>query len=251
MIQKVTYSGGSVPTGEDSTFSFLAQPAASKTYTFGVQQTYSDGSVVDWAGAESSDTPAPTRRGEVVARRRQRHLDARDRRADRRCDRARCSASSVSSRAGSAPSHDPTGTHPGADRRAGGGSALPAAAWAHAALLRTVPVASATVNAPPKQVALTYSEAVEPRFAIVSVTDATGTPGDGRARPAGRRRTRHAARAAQADRRRAGTSSTGARSPSTGTRCGARSRSRSGRTPAPRRSSRCRRRRSRRRRRVS
>jgi uncharacterized protein YcnI len=60
VIQQVTYSGGSTPTGEDSTFSFLAQPAASKTYTFGVQQTYSDGSVVDWAGPESSDAPAPT-----------------------------------------------------------------------------------------------------------------------------------------------------------------------------------------------
>jgi len=52
--------------------------------------------------------------------------------------------------------------------------ALPGAAWAHAALLRTAPVASATVNAPPREVALTYDEAVEPRFAIVSVTDAAG-----------------------------------------------------------------------------
>ena len=52
--------------------------------------------------------------------------------------------------------------------------ALPGGAWAHAALLRTVPVASAIVNAPPRQVALTYDEAVEPRFAIVSVTDAAG-----------------------------------------------------------------------------
>ena len=60
VIKQVTYSGGSTPTGEDSTFAFLAQPDASKTYTFGVQQTYSDGSVVDWAGAESSDAPAPT-----------------------------------------------------------------------------------------------------------------------------------------------------------------------------------------------
>lgn len=60
VIKQVTYSGGSVPTGEDSTFSFLAQPNASKTYTFGVQQTYSDGSVVDWAGPETSDAPAPT-----------------------------------------------------------------------------------------------------------------------------------------------------------------------------------------------
>jgi uncharacterized protein YcnI len=60
VIEQVTYSGGSTPTGEDSTFSFLAQPSASKTYTFGVQQTYSDGSVVDWAGPESSDAPAAT-----------------------------------------------------------------------------------------------------------------------------------------------------------------------------------------------
>jgi copper transport protein len=50
--------------------------------------------------------------------------------------------------------------------------AVPAAAFAHAALLRTVPSASVILNAPPPQVELVYSEAVEPRFAIVSVTDA-------------------------------------------------------------------------------
>jgi copper transport protein len=52
--------------------------------------------------------------------------------------------------------------------------ALPAAAWAHAALLRTVPEASRTINAAPPEVRLTYSEPIEPRFAIVSVTDAAG-----------------------------------------------------------------------------
>ncbi|HYX89588.1 MAG TPA: copper resistance CopC family protein, partial [Gaiellaceae bacterium] len=52
--------------------------------------------------------------------------------------------------------------------------ALPAAAWAHAALLRTEPTASRTVNVPPAEVRLTYSEPIEPRFAIVSVTDAQG-----------------------------------------------------------------------------
>jgi len=51
---------------------------------------------------------------------------------------------------------------------------LPAAAWAHAALLQTTPVASRIVNTPPKAVLLRYSEAVEPRFAIVSVTNAAG-----------------------------------------------------------------------------
>jgi uncharacterized protein YcnI len=60
VIQKVTWTGGKVPTGEDSAFSFLASPASSKTYTFGVRQTYADGSIVDWSGPESSDTPAPT-----------------------------------------------------------------------------------------------------------------------------------------------------------------------------------------------
>ena len=54
--------------------------------------------------------------------------------------------------------------------------ALPAAAFAHAALLRTTPSASVVVNASPPQVALVYSEAVEPRFAIVSVTDAAARP---------------------------------------------------------------------------
>jgi uncharacterized protein YcnI len=60
VIQRVTWSGGSVPTGEDSVFQFLATPTSSKTFTFTVRQTYSDGKVVDWSGPESADTPAPT-----------------------------------------------------------------------------------------------------------------------------------------------------------------------------------------------
>jgi uncharacterized protein YcnI len=60
VITNVTWTGGKVPTGEDSTFAFLAQPSSSKTYTFGVRQTYSDGSIVDWNGPESSDNPTPT-----------------------------------------------------------------------------------------------------------------------------------------------------------------------------------------------
>jgi uncharacterized protein YcnI len=59
VIQKVTWSGGSVPTGEDSVFQFLATPTSAKTFTFTVRQTYSDGKVIDWTGPESSDTPAP------------------------------------------------------------------------------------------------------------------------------------------------------------------------------------------------
>jgi uncharacterized protein YcnI len=60
VIQKVTWSGGKTPTEEDSLFQFLAQPAGTGTYTFQVQQTYSDGSVVSWSGPESSEAPAPT-----------------------------------------------------------------------------------------------------------------------------------------------------------------------------------------------
>jgi uncharacterized protein YcnI len=60
VIQKVTWSGGDVPTEEDSLFQFLAEPSSSGTYTFQVQQTYSDGSIVNWSGSESSDAPAPT-----------------------------------------------------------------------------------------------------------------------------------------------------------------------------------------------
>ena len=59
-IHGVTWSGGNVPTGEDSVFQFLASTDKARTYTFKVRQTYSDGNVVDWTGPESSDTPAPT-----------------------------------------------------------------------------------------------------------------------------------------------------------------------------------------------
>jgi len=58
-IEQVTWSGGHTPTEEDAVFQFLASADSSKTYSFKVRQTYSDGSVVDWSGAESSDTPAP------------------------------------------------------------------------------------------------------------------------------------------------------------------------------------------------
>jgi uncharacterized protein YcnI len=59
-IQKVTWTGGKVPHEQDAVFQFLASTDAPGTYTFKVRQTYSDGTVVDWTGPESSDTPAPT-----------------------------------------------------------------------------------------------------------------------------------------------------------------------------------------------
>lgn len=60
VITKVTLSGGNTPTGQDTLFEFLAQPSSATTYTFEIQQTYSDGSIVNWAGSENSDAPAPT-----------------------------------------------------------------------------------------------------------------------------------------------------------------------------------------------
>jgi copper transport protein len=51
---------------------------------------------------------------------------------------------------------------------------LPGAASAHAYLVKTVPAASVILEAPPQNIQLTYDEAVEPRLAIISVTDAGG-----------------------------------------------------------------------------
>ena len=57
----MTWTGGSGADrrGFDSSSSSRSRQS-SKTYTFGVEQTYSDGSIVNWSGAESSDAPAPT-----------------------------------------------------------------------------------------------------------------------------------------------------------------------------------------------
>jgi copper transport protein len=51
---------------------------------------------------------------------------------------------------------------------------LPATASAHAYLVATSPTASGILTAPPRTVSLTFDEAVEPRFAIISVTNAEG-----------------------------------------------------------------------------
>jgi uncharacterized protein YcnI len=59
VIQKVTWSGGKVPPEGATDFQFLGSTDSAKSYDFKVRQTYSDGTVVDWTGPESSDTPAP------------------------------------------------------------------------------------------------------------------------------------------------------------------------------------------------
>ncbi len=51
----------------------------------------------------------------------------------------------------------------------------PGTASAHAYLIRTAPVASGVLDSFPKNVSLTFDEAVEPRFAIISVTNVHGT----------------------------------------------------------------------------
>ena len=52
--------GGNVPTEDDALFQFLGEAAKPGTYTFQVQQTYSDGSIVNWSGPESAEDPAPS-----------------------------------------------------------------------------------------------------------------------------------------------------------------------------------------------
>jgi copper transport protein len=54
------------------------------------------------------------------------------------------------------------------------GLVAPSVASAHAYLVKTVPAASVVLNGPPPNIQLTYDEAVEPRFAIISVTNAKG-----------------------------------------------------------------------------
>jgi uncharacterized protein YcnI len=60
VIQQVTWTGGDVPTEEDSLFQFLGETSGTGTYTFQVVQTYSDGQIVSWSDPESGANPAPT-----------------------------------------------------------------------------------------------------------------------------------------------------------------------------------------------
>ncbi len=70
-------------------------------------------------------------------------------------------------------------------------AAAPSSAWAHASLLATSPAAQRVTPHAPDAVALTFSEAIEPRFAIISITDVKGhqvTQGTPERAPAARRR---------------------------------------------------------------
>ena len=178
VVTKVTWTGGNTPTGEDSLFQFLAQPASSTTYTFSVQQTYSDGSIVNWSGPESSDAPTPTievkdslgGRGCVG-------VD--DHRADHRCAGPRGRrvrpGQRVARESGRCRRERPAGGSPGRPARWRSlWRGRCRSASAHAYLIKTSPAASVVLDAPPPNVQLTYDEAVEPRLAIISVTNAHG-----------------------------------------------------------------------------
>ncbi|HEY0206892.1 MAG TPA: copper resistance protein CopC [Acetobacteraceae bacterium] len=58
------------------------------------------------------------------------------------------------------------------------GLLAPCLAHAHAHLRQAEPPVGGTVHAAPAQVELTFSEAVEPRFSTVAVTDAAGAQVD-------------------------------------------------------------------------
>jgi uncharacterized protein YcnI len=60
VVDTITWTGGKVPTEEDSVFRVNADATSATTLSFEVKQYYSDGTIVDWSGPESSDTPAPT-----------------------------------------------------------------------------------------------------------------------------------------------------------------------------------------------
>ncbi len=68
VIERVTWTGGRVPTEDDAVFRFQATlTGGSKDYVFEVRQTYSDGTVVDWNGPESADTPSPVVEGSSLS----------------------------------------------------------------------------------------------------------------------------------------------------------------------------------------
>jgi len=59
VISKVTWSGGTVPPEQSTNFDIVGEAESADDYALQVRQTYSDGTVADWNGDESSDTPAP------------------------------------------------------------------------------------------------------------------------------------------------------------------------------------------------
>ena len=172
VVNTITWSGGHTPTEVDSVFRFNADATTRRDAHVQRAPDYSDGSIVEWPGPRARIRLRRLVRASIT-RRRRRHDDAR--RSSRSCSaRPGCSSGIGASPAGRARSHDRSRAR--RPRRAGCswplGLVLPAVAGAHAALLHEP--RRAAPDRPAAQVALTYSEPIEPRFAIVSVTDADG-----------------------------------------------------------------------------
>ena len=174
-IQKVTWSGGNAPHEEASMFQFLGiHGCREDVFLQGAADVLrrNGGRLVGSGVLGHAGSVDP---GEVVARRWRREQHARDRRARPRGARAGRSGRGSRRWVGEARAGVTRGARLALVVVAVAGAlALPAAAWAHAVLVRTTPVPSSVVNRTPPVVLLTYSEAVEPRFAIVSVTNAAG-----------------------------------------------------------------------------
>jgi uncharacterized protein YcnI len=58
-VTRVTWTSDGEGTDEGALFHFPGGSDDGGSYTFPVEQTYSDGSVVDWSGPEDADDPAP------------------------------------------------------------------------------------------------------------------------------------------------------------------------------------------------
>jgi hypothetical protein len=58
-VSQVTWTGLKVPDGEAAYLRFQGRTEKSGDFALKVKQTYADGKVADWSGAESSEEPAP------------------------------------------------------------------------------------------------------------------------------------------------------------------------------------------------
>ena len=204
----MTWNGGNIAEGDAAALQFVGGTDSAQDYTFNVRQTYSDGSVVDWNGASDSDNPAPV----VEAKS---SLTGGGGDLDRDLDRPR-------PRRGRARPRHRRARRPRREPRAGmkrvaliaavagAALALPAAAWAHAVLLKTVPVASKVLNARSDR-----GRAHLQRADRAALRDRLGhrrerKPGHRTARPRARPATRTPSSSRSKRSPRAGTSSTGA-----------------------------------------
>ena len=176
VVNKVTWTGGNVPTEEDAVFQFNASASAAQTYTFQVRQTYDDETVVDWAAPRARTRPRrgsrpATRSGAAAAR------PSRSSRSSPRASRCcsappRCSAPAEGGRSREAARA--SGRRDGGPRRARRARQRAGERMGARLAARHVAVASRIAPHGIGDVALTFSEVVEPRFAAISISDTKG-----------------------------------------------------------------------------